>query len=489
MMRVIVALVLASMSACASAGPAPTSGRVLGRELPTYGVDAGLATALDATPPAADAGDTSLPEARGDMRGSSAREPDVELARGGALTLGLPQLIEATVLNDPRIRAAFAGVLRARAERTGAALFDNPNLTFSQTLNPFANHGFTPTRQGGPPQLDIGINYSLERLLFGQRRAAIDAADRRIDAELASYTDLARQRVFDAITAYVDVLEAKELARLARQEVEQLERLESITSRRVTLGSVGQVELNRVHIAVIGGRKRALTARVEQDNALTRLRARLGARFMRLQVEVADQLEVTPRTPPGFEVLLKRALAARPDLREQERRVAAAGAAEERERRKGLPKLNVGIGYTRQFQDHSIGFPDARSWGASLATSLPFSDRNQGGVAAARADMFEAQARVDALKLELYADLEQALRELDAAQQILADYDPDAMKSAENARDTIEEAYGLGGRSLLELLDAQRTYRDVYRDHVEARAGYLRALHRLNAIVGEEVLR
>lgn len=458
-------LLLMVGAGCARASSAPViAPSVLGRTLPTYDQPAAMDGGVALTPTINDAG--------------------VE-----TLSVGLPQLIEATVLNDPRIRAAFSEVLRARAEQLGAAIYDNPNLTFSQTLNPYPNHRFTPTRQGGPPQLDVGINYSLERLLFGQRRSAIEAAERRLDAELSAYANLARERVFEAITAYVDVLEAKDLARLARQEVEQLERLESITSRRVGLGSVGQVELSRVHIAVIGGRRRELSARVEQDNALTRLRARLGQRFMRLTVDVADGLEINPRAPPPFETLLQRALVLRPDLREQERRVVAAQAAQEREQRKGLPKLNVGIGYTRQFQDRTLDFPDARSWGASLGGSLPVSDRNQGGVANARADVFQAEALVAALRLELHAELEQALRSLSAAEQILANYDPDAMRSAESARNTIEEAYALGGRTLLELLDAQRTFRDVYRDHVTARAGYLRAMHRLNAIVGEEVFR
>jgi cobalt-zinc-cadmium efflux system outer membrane protein len=474
MFRVIFSLALAVLWACASARPAPAPARVFGQELPSFGQTARHAEVLP-TPDVVPAPERAQPGG----------EPPV----APGLTVGLSQLIEATVFNDPRIRAAFADVLRARSERIGAAVFDNPNLTFSQTLNPYAHHGFSPTRQGGPPQLDIGINYSLERLLFGQRRSAIRAADRRVDAELSTYSNAARERVLEAISAYVDVLEAKDLARLAHQEIEQLERLESITARRVNLGSVGQVELSRVHIAVIGGRRRELSARVEQDNALTRLRARLGARYLRTEVDVADQLEVTPRVPPSFEALLARALAARPDLRAQEQRVLAARAAGQRERRKGLPKLNVGVGYTRQFQEHTIGFPDARSWGASLGTSLPVSDRNQGGVAAAQAELFQAEALVEALKLELHAELEQALRQLNAAEQILATYDPDAMKAAEQARDTIEEAYGLGGRTLLELLDAQRTYRDVYRDHVTARAEYLRAMHRLNAIVGEEVLR
>jgi cobalt-zinc-cadmium efflux system outer membrane protein len=396
-------------------------------------------------------------------------------------------VIEASVLNDPRIRAAFSDVLRARAELLRQSVFDNPNLTVSQTLNPFPGHAFRPTRQGGPPQLDVGLNYSLERLLFGQRRAGMAAADRSLQAELAAYSNVARERVFEAISAYVDVLESRELSLLAAQQVEQLERLESITSRRVTLGSVGQVELNRVHIAVINGRRRALAARVEQDNALTRLRARLGPSYARSRIEVSASLDLTPREPPAFEPLLTRALALRPDVLEQERRLLAAQAEHQHQRRLALPKVNVGAGYTRQFQEDAVGFPNANSWGASLQTSLPAFDRNQGGIAAAQADIFEADASLSAVRLEVASELEQALRSLSAAEEILASFDADAMRSAESARNTIEEAYGLGGRTLLELLDAQQVYRDVYREHVFARSEYMRAIHRLNTIVGEEV--
>jgi cobalt-zinc-cadmium efflux system outer membrane protein len=446
-----------------------------------------------ATPAAqeADAGTAPVTPNGSTTPDSSGPEDGVTSAPASAArnAVGLPQVIEAAVLNDPRIRAAFSEVLRARAELLKQSVFDNPGLTASQTLNPFAGHSFTPTRQGGPPQLDLGVNYSLERLLFGQRRAGMEAADRKLQAELAAYSEVARGRVFEAIAAYVDVLETRELSLLAGQQVEQLERLESITSRRVTLGSVGQVELNRVHIAVINGRRRALSAQVEKDNALTRLRARLGPPYARQSVEVPDTLDLTPREPPPFEPLLARALALRPDLIAQERRLVAAQAEQKHQERLALPKVNVGAGYTRQFQENTIGFPNASSWGATLQTTLPVFDRNRGGIAAAQADIFQAEATIAALRLEVSSDLEQALRSLSAAEQNLAFFDADAMRSAESARNTIEEAYGLGGRTLLELLDAQQVYREVYREHVFARSEYMRAIHRLNAIVGEEVFK
>ena len=52
----------------------------------------------------------------------------------------------------------------------------------------------------------------------------------------------------------------------------------------------------------------------------------------------------------------------------------------------------------------------------------------------------------------------------------------------------MEEAYRLGGRTLFELLDAERTYRDTYRLQINAEVGYWRAIHQLNAVVGQQIV-
>ncbi len=463
---------------------------MLGRRLPAY--------ALAASPPEpganpehveAEPSGSRLDAPSSQGAPARAREPmSTPAGEPARQRLGLAQVIERSVTADPRIRAAFADVLRARADRLRASAADNPELSVSQTLNPFPGHQFTAQRTGGPPQLDLQINYSLERLLFGVRRAEIRVADRQLEASLAAYAGVARERVLAAIEAYVGALEAAELEQLARANFTQLERLEAITARRVELGSVGRVELDRVRLAVVSGKRRMLSSRADAQNAKTRLRAQLGFEAQH-PVEPAEGLEVVTREAPALAQLQARALAQRPELREQERRLAQAQQRQLRERRAALPKLRVGLGFTRQFQEQAIGAPDANSWGAALATTLPAFDRNQGGIAEAEADLFEAQANLYALRIEVGAEVEEAARSLEAAREILASFDAEALSSAERARATIEEAYGLGGRSLLELLDAQQAYRGVYGEYVGARADYLRALHRLNAVVGEEVVK
>jgi len=59
----------------------------------------------------------------------------------------------------------------------------------------------------------------------------------------------------------------------------------------------------------------------------------------------------------------------------------------------------------------------------------------------------------------------------------------------EYIRDKIRAAYELGGKPLIEVLDAQRAYRDTYRLHIASRSGYWHSLYALDVAVGKQVLK
>jgi cobalt-zinc-cadmium efflux system outer membrane protein len=409
---------------------------------------------------------------------------------GHLIGIGLPQVIRACVLSDPRILAALTAVDQARADHLTASLLPNPTLQISQALLPLPGSSFNAeSRQGGPPQLDVGLSYSLETLLFGTRSAGMEATRLGIDVALGEYAEITRQRILEAIGAYYDVLESRQLVEIAHQDLDQLERIEGITQRRVQLGSVGKVEVERVHVALLGGKRRLLAAAAELDNARSRLRAQLGRAIGAERADAAGNLEIhSPPPPPDLRRALELAESHRPDLLALQRRVTRAQAELERERSAAWPSLSVSAGYTRQFQRDAIGFPDVSSWGAGLEMSLPIFARNQGNIARARSAVRQAEYLLSAARIDLRAELEQAIRSYAIAHELVTALDVKALAAASSARQRIEEAYGLGGRTLLEVLDAQAAFREVLRDHIIARADLLRALHRLNAIASTELL-
>ncbi|HWN16078.1 MAG TPA: TolC family protein, partial [Candidatus Dormibacteraeota bacterium] len=58
------------------------------------------------------------------------------------------------------------------------------------------------------------------------------------------------------------------------------------------------------------------------------------------------------------------------------------------------------------------------------------------------------------------------------------------LPKAQRTREVVEYAYRRGGQSLLDFLDAQRTYRETALAHLQAVGTYLVAIYQLEADVG-----
>lgn len=400
------------------------------------------------------------------------------------MSLDLPRVIRLCVLADPKIRAALESVAQARADYTTAGLLPNPSLSMAQSLVPFPGGSVAD----GPMQFDAELSYSLDSLVFGKRVAAIEAARSGVDVALAEYSDVARQRILEAISAYYDVLQARELRRIARDEVAQLEQLETISKERGTLGGAGQFEVDRIRLAVVGGRRRLVQAEAEFDKARSQLRARLGP-TRGTDVEVAGSLELTSApAPPDLTTALALAEQHRADFIAVHRQAIRVRAELTRERRAALPELSIAVGYSRQFYE-AQGLLGNDFWGTGVEMSLPFFDRNQGNISRAKSAIRQAELRVLAAHIDLRAEVEQALASYRAARQIVTMVDAEALLVASSARQRVEAAYAEGGRTVLEVLDAQAVHREVFREHINARAEFWRALHRLNAAIGAEMIR
>jgi len=80
----------------------------------------------------------------------------------------------------------------------------------------------------------------------------------------------------------------------------------------------------------------------------------------------------------------------------------------------------------------------------------------------------------------LDTDRQAALIQRDRVVSLRDNYLPKATK----ARDTVEYAYRRGGQSLLDFLDAQRSYRETALAHLQAIGAYLNALYQLEADIG-----
>lgn len=140
-------------------------------------------------------------------------------------------------------------------------------------------------------------------------------------------------------------------------------------------------------------------------------------------------------------------------LREAEQRLAQA---------KSIPNLHFGGG-PRRFEGEN-----SNAWVFQFSMPLPIFDRNQGGRQEAEAlrEKVEISEEATRLRLEtalfgLYQEMKHARTELDTMKKEII---PQAEKSLKIA----EDGYDQGRFSYLDLIDAQRTLLEVYRENIEA---------------------
>ena len=111
-------------------------------------------------------------------------------------------------------------------------------------------------------------------------------------------------------------------------------------------------------------------------------------------------------------------------------------------------------------------------------------DRNQGEIARTRADVSRAAAARQAVAIQALAEVDTVLSALRSeAGKARALRDTYLLK-ARQARDTVDYAYRRGSVSLLDFLDAQRTYRETSREYLRTLGRYRAAVHQLEAAVG-----
>jgi cobalt-zinc-cadmium efflux system outer membrane protein len=126
--------------------------------------------------------------------------------------------------------------------------------------------------------------------------------------------------------------------------------------------------------------------------------------------------------------------------------------------------------------------------GFSVSIPLRIFDRNQGEKERTQIDIGRNQRLEDAAVAQVYSDIDSAYWTLIQAINLLKPYKTKYLPLAIDNRDRITIAFQNGGASLLDLLDAEKAYRDTRLAYLNLIGAYLTAAAQMNMAAGREVL-
>src|SRR5438445_442999 len=266
----------------------------------------------------------------------------------------------------------------------------------------------------------------------------------------------------------VDELVARALAdnpelRAARREID------------AALGRLRQAGLRPNPVLELGGQK-ARASRVEV--ATLQLKA-LAGMTPDAPLSLRGDLSATVATADRGEAVA-RALAGRADLEAARADAAASRARILKEQAEGRWDASVNLGYMRQDFGFDLMGSTAQGqtrpiqdvfhyFGGGVSIMLPVRNRNQGNIAAARAEADAAERRVEFATLTVRQEVEAAFVQYEAERRGREIYERGVRDIARRNLDVVRQSYELGRGSLLDVVAEQRRY-------IETENGYTDAL-------------
>jgi cobalt-zinc-cadmium efflux system outer membrane protein len=399
----------------------------------------------------------------------------------------LPEAIDEAITFNLRIRVGMEKVQAARADLTTASIIPNPTLQLDAQFVPLPGaHPYEQNKQSaGPLQYDLLVTFPIDWFIFGKRRAAMEAARLGVDVAAADFADLTRKQVAATLDAVYDILEARALLKLFQEDLDELKQILKITEERVKLGGGAAVDLDRLRLAVLDAQREVRRRELTLFAAKSKLRPLLGRLEADPAFDISGELGIQGTMPaPELGDAISVAERNRPDIISDLRDIRRAEAAVVSEHKKAWPQVGFQPALTYQQTKFINDTPSERFLDFYLTTTLPTSDRNQGGIAKAMSDLRNKHMTLQADLTDLHAEVEQALETYRVALATITADDPATIKSAREFRDRIRAAWLEKGKTLLDVLDAQRAYRERVRASLSGQADYWRALNRLNAAMG-----
>jgi outer membrane protein, heavy metal efflux system len=393
-------------------------------------------------------------------------------------TVTLADIEQLALDSNPDLRSYRLEVGAARADVRTASLRPNPSLGLLADIVQLNHPGVHPDSG------NWGATISMPLELGGKRGHRIDVATQLVSVAQLSVADSARRVLLAARLAWYDLAAARARLTIANDVLANWQELTRLDSTRFEAQQVAGVELARAQVALgaaeFGRDEAELAVRMAED-----VLARIAGRRERVTVNVALVALDSVPAMPGVDTLEAMALRDRPDVLAARAALAAAVANTR------LQQANATISpiVSGDFQS-SQGTP---LLGVSASVPLPFSSRNQGEREKAAIRVEQSTRQLEAVELGARIEVRTARAELVTRLAALARFGEGnrdgILARARAIRETAAYAYQRGGTSLLELLDAERTYSEVTRAWVDATAQYNRGRAALDAATGADAPR
>jgi cobalt-zinc-cadmium efflux system outer membrane protein len=364
----------------------------------------------------------------------------------------------------------------ADANILGASIFPDPELSFGwfdngqRRMN--MGYGFTS-----------GVSWTLE--LGGKRKARMDLAKSEYELTKFLLEDYFRNLRADATLIYLQAIQNKLLLDVQLNSYQTMNQLAKSDSIRFRLGSITEIDARQSKLEAGKILNDVYQAEAEWKMTLAKISVLIG-------LKQSDTLILPQGSFTGFDRefnladLIITALNNRADL------LAAMQNKNVSQNLLKLAKANrildlglvTGVTYASYDRNIIAPTPSFTQHNAGISFPLKFSNNRPGELKAAYYSALQAEAQYKQVELEIESEVTQAYFNYLALQKQVQQFKNGLLTEAKAVLDGKIYSYQRGETSLLEVLNAQRTYNEVQQSYYQTLYNYAAALVELERAAG-----
>ena len=400
---------------------------------------------------------------------------------GQTTVLSWEQIKTRFLMQNPTVLAGQTSIEESKANEITAGLRPNPQLNLSAD-------GFQLTPSAGIWRpltgvvLTPGVSQLIER--GKKREKRVDSARLATSGAGSDQEDLQRTLLFAVRTAFLNTLQAKALVELTQASLQSYDQAIEANRTRFQAGDISELDFQRVEIQRVQFESDLASARVNLRTAKIQLLALLNDRTPVDDFDVAGSFDYRESVMLLPE-LRQMAVANRPDLRSAETAIEKARADNRLAIANGTADPVLSAWYSR---NPSFNNPfDSNTVGGSVSIPIRIFDKNQGEKARTSLEITRSERLRDALLAGIYRDVDSAYATAESVRTLVRPFRDKYLQESADIRDKVSFSYSQGNATVLEFLDAQKSYRDTQVAYVGLVGSYWSALAQLSVAVGQEV--
>lgn len=367
----------------------------------------------------------------------------------------LRKALQTAAINNPILKREQYNVALSQADITTASLRPNPVLNNQslQLIQPSRFPDNTGWVNGANRQ--IWWQFTKPFQLPVQRINKLDFAEQNARLTQRQYADTERELFRNVAQQWLDAWAAGKRLELLQNASNNIDSLVDINKLRLKNLVITTTDLSRTQLLANQYRMQIKSARQTYENQLVQLRFLLGTPEA-VQLDTMEQFQAG--FSPQLDRLIQEALASRTDIQTIKSTIDVAAANVKLQKSSALPTPELGLIYNPQNK--------AQYMGVFATLEIPIFSRNQGGIKKAEVSRLQAEQDLKATEARAQSEITTAYRTYETQSQNVQNFSQ-LLTQSQAILNSVKYAYLRGGTTIIDLLEAQRSWLDTQQQYYE----------------------